>query len=368
MINPSDPKEGAWLWSAAKLLLLGTAIGAGAFLIWHLAQVLLLLFGSILVAIILRSIAGPITRHTPIPDRWAVAMAALLIAAVLVGFFLLLGAQIRSQGVALLERLPDLAEAAEEQLGADALGDWLERQQSTEFEGRSLVVSVAGYTTRVVTMAAKTLVVLAAAIYLALSPASYLNGIVKLVPPSRQDEARELLAVLGRALRLWLLGQLAAMASVGLMVTLGLKLLGIPSALALGFLAGLLEFVPFVGPLASAILPAVALGAMDSTGKALWVAGLYILIQQAEGILILPLVQQRAANLPPVLTIFAVLSSGCSLGPWACYWRPLLPWSAWSWSRGSGFEKCCTSRPPCRAKRPSARSQGRGRYCGEYGK
>ncbi len=163
-------------------------------------------------------------------------------------------------------------------------------------------------------MAAKVLVVLAAGIYLALNPGLYLNGMLKLLPPDCQGEARETLEVLGQALKLWLFGQLAAMAVVGTLVTVGLMLLDIPSALALGFMAGLFEFVPFVGPVASAI-PAVASGLMDSPRTALWVAGLYVLVQQTEGMLIQPLLQQRTVSLPPVLTIFAVLGFGVLFGP-----------------------------------------------------
>jgi predicted PurR-regulated permease PerM len=96
--------------------------------------VLLLLFGAVLIAILLRSIAGPVARHTPIPDRGAVALAAQLILGLLAGLVLLLGTQIRVQGAALLERLPDLVQAVEDQLGADALGGWLERQEGTPGE------------------------------------------------------------------------------------------------------------------------------------------------------------------------------------------------------------------------------------------
>jgi len=314
MARPADPRQSVGLWSAAKVLLLAAAIGSGVFLVWHLAQVLLLLFGSVLVAILLRSIAGPVARHTPIPDPGAVALAALIIVALLVGFIFLLGTQIRAQGAALLERLPDLVQAVEDQLGVDVLGEWLRRQQAQGVDGRDLVLGLAGFTTRAISAAAKLLVVLAAGIYLALNPALYLNGIVKLVPPSQQAKARDTLSALGRALRLWLAGQLAAMAVVGILVTLGLTLLGIPSALALGVIAGLFEFVPIVGPVASAV-PAVASGLMDSPRTALWVAGLYVLVQQAEGILIQPLLQQRTAHLPPVLTMFAVLGFGVLFGP-----------------------------------------------------
>ena len=164
MTGPANPGQGTGRWSAARLLVLAAAIGAGALLVWHLAQVLLLLFGSVLVAILLRSIAGPVARHTPIPDRVAVALAALLILALLVGFVVLLGAQIRAQGAALLERLPELVQAVEDQIGADALGEWLDQQQGRGLTGADLVASLAGYTTRAITVAATALVVLAAGI------------------------------------------------------------------------------------------------------------------------------------------------------------------------------------------------------------
>ena len=314
MTGPADPGQGVRLQDAAKLLVLALGIGAGALLVWHLAQVLLLLFGSVLVAILLRSIADPVARHTPIPDRAAVVLAALLILALLSGFVGLLGAQIRTQGAALLERLPDLVQAVESQLGADTLGEWLERQAGRGFAGADLVASLAGYTTRAITVAATVLVVLAAGIYLALNPALYLSGVLKLVPPNRQIGARNTLSALGRTLRLWLASQLAAMAVVGTLITLGLTILGIPSALALGVLAGLFEFVPFVGPLASAV-PAVASGLMDSPHTAVWVAGLYAFVQQTESLFIQPLLQQRMVSLPPVLTIFAVLGFGVLFGP-----------------------------------------------------
>ncbi|EYD74975.1 hypothetical protein Rumeso_03487 [Rubellimicrobium mesophilum DSM 19309] len=289
---------------------------AGVVLVWYLAQVLLLFFGAVLVAILLRSIAGPVARYTPIPDRVAVALAALLILVLVAGFVVLLGTQIRAQGAALLERLPDLVQAVENQLGADPLREWLQQQQQVQgFDGRDLVAGLAGFTTRAITAAAKLLVVLAAGIYLALAPELYLSGILRLVPPSRQDEVRGTLEALGRALKLWLVGQLAAMAVVGTLVTLGLMVLGISSALALGFMAGLLEFVPFVGPVASAI-PAVASGLTDGgLHTAFWVAGLFVVVQQMEGILIQPLLQQRTASVPPVLTIFAVLGFGVLFGP-----------------------------------------------------
>lgn len=313
MRGPGRPEAEAWTWSVAKLLALAAAAVAGALLVWQLVPVLLLLFASVLVAVLLRAVAEPIERFTPVPDRWSVLLAGLLIGGALAGFLVLMGGQIRSQGTTLLQGLPDLVEAAEGRLGIDGLGDWLDQRRLAVLENGGLVVNVASYSTRLVAILAYLLVVLSAAVYLALSPRLYLEGALRLVPAARQDSARDTLETVGGALRLWLLGQLAAMALVGTLTTLGLWLLGIPSALALGVLAGLFEFVPLVGPVASAV-PAIVVGLAESPATALWVLGLYVLIQQAEGLLIVPLIQSRTVDLPPVLTIFAIVAFGALFG------------------------------------------------------
>ena len=116
-----------------------------------------------------------------------------------------------------------------------------------------------------------------------------------------------------RALRLWLKGQLIAMVAVGLLVGLGLWALGMPSALALGLLAGMLEFIPFAGPLIAAI-PAILLALAVGPDMALWVLLLYFAVQQFEGYVLTPLVQQYAVDLPGVVLLFSLLAFGTLFG------------------------------------------------------
>ena len=303
-----------WPWTAAKLFALALALVAAAMLAWQLATVLLLLFAAILLAVLLSALAGLIERSTPVPGRWAVGLACLMVGGVLASFVALMGAQIVAQAASLAADLPALVDAAEARLGLSGLGAWLEERIAGALAGGGLVRSVAGYSTSLVNVAAHVVIVVAAGIYLALDPRRYREGAILLVPRGRRPEARETLLTIGGALRLWLAGQLAAMALVGVLTTLGLLWIGIPSAMALGLLAGLLEFVPYVGPILAAA-PALALGLAEGPTTALWVAGLYLAIQQAEGSLITPLVQQRTVDLPPVVTIFSILSFGVLLGP-----------------------------------------------------
>ena len=87
-------------------------------------------------------------------------------------------------------------------------------------------------------------------------------------------------------------------------LTVGLLALGIEGAFALGLIAALLEFVPFLGPFLAAA-PAIAIAFVDSPEKAFAVAVLYLIIQQLESTLVTPLVMKNGLELPPILTILA---------------------------------------------------------------
>lgn len=314
MRAPLPSSEATWPWQVAKLLILTIGILTGVWLIGRLSHVLLLLFAAILVAVLLRAAADLLERVTPLRGRWSVSLACLLVGAALAAFLWLMGSQIRTQAVLLVEQLPSLMEAAEDWLGFDDLGEEVRGQLGDMAMDGGVATNVASTSALFLEAAANTLIVLATGVYIALAPGLYRAGLLKLLPQPRQEQADETLEATGRALRLWLLGQLVAMALVGTLTTLGLWLLGIPSALALGVLAGALEFVPFVGPLVSAV-PAIALGLAEGPTTALWVIGLYAVIQLVEGNLITPLVQQHAVDLPPPLTIFAILAFGVLFGP-----------------------------------------------------
>src|SRR5579875_2037914 len=111
----------------------------------------------------------------------------------------------------------------------------------------------------------------------------------------------------------WLLGRLLAMTLLGAMATAGLWLLGVPLPFALGFLVGLMSFVPYLGSVASA-LPCVLIAAAAGLALALYVILLFILIHMVEGYLLVPLVQRRLVHLPPALTLSAQLVLGAIAG------------------------------------------------------
>jgi predicted PurR-regulated permease PerM len=103
-------------------------------------------------------------------------------------------------------------------------------------------------------------------------------------------------------LRRWLITQLIAMLSIGVVSTIALLILRVKAPFALGTIAGLLEFIPTIGPIISAV-PAIAMGFLDSPEKALWVALAYFMIQQVENHILIPLLMKGGVDLPPALTI-----------------------------------------------------------------
>ena len=127
---------------------------------------------------------------------------------------------------------------------------------------------------------------------------------MQLFPQRGRRRAGEVLSAMATVLRRWLVTQLIAMFAIGTVTTIVLLLLGVKAPFALGILAGLLEFIPTVGPILSA-LPAVAMGFLESPEKALYVALAFWGIQFAENHLLIPLLMKGGVDAPPVLTILS---------------------------------------------------------------
>jgi predicted PurR-regulated permease PerM len=140
------------------------------------------------------------------------------------------------------------------------------------------------------------------AVYMAVDPGTYRRGLLALIPTESRNHAEVVIADVVRSLRRWLTTQLIAMLVIGTVTTIVLFMLDVRAALPLGILAGILEFVPTVGPILSAI-PAVAMGFVESPEKALIIGAAYVAIQFLENQLLIPMLMKEGVDIPPVLTI-----------------------------------------------------------------
>jgi predicted PurR-regulated permease PerM len=283
-----------------------------ALLLWKLADVLLLAFGAILVALILHASADVLVRYLRVPERWALWVASIIIFGIVLGLVALFGTQIRAQFSNVVERLPFVIDNFSKNLGFGAVSDDLTEMMNNMPSG-GLATRIAGIGGAVLSGLADFLLVVIAGIYIAASPELYKQGFIKLFPMRHHERVESSLDASGQALRLWLMSQLIAMACVGVLSSLAFWLIGLPSPYALGMIAGMADFIPFLGPILGA-LPAVLFAFSISGETALWTVLAVVAIQQIEGNVIFPLVARSVVSIPPALALFAILVGSVLFG------------------------------------------------------
>lgn len=298
--------------SANVLRWVAIAVLAGLVL-WQLSGVLLLAFASVLIATMLLALGTLIRKRIPIGSRWALLLACLIILLIAAAFFLILGTQLLAESTRLKQELPKLLSEIGSQIGIAHLDQRVMAWAQGFGSGDGAMGRITATTSFLVSGAADTLLVVVAGVYFAADPSTYRKGLLRLVPCRWRNEAAHFMENAGRALTLWLAGQLATMVVVGALFAIGLLVLGIPSALALGFIAGVAEFVPYAGPILGAI-PALLIAIPMGSDQVIGVLVLYIAIQALEGNVIWPLIQRRAVDIPPVLTLFAIVAIGGLFG------------------------------------------------------
>jgi predicted PurR-regulated permease PerM len=308
--SPQSGGSGRGTWAALITLLL-------LWLAWQLADVLLLVFAGALLALLLRRLCLPLEQRLGWSPRAALPAVVAMMAVLLVSGSWLAGSRAAEQLRMLREALPRAAQALVAWLERSEIGRWLldlwHRASAEPSDWASLASVATGTFNATMGAIGSAVLAIAIGIYLAADPAVYCRGFVLLWPPARREKAAETLVDAGTALSRWLSGQAISMMAVGAMTTLGLLALGMPLAVTLGVIAGILEFVPYFGTIVSgALVLAVAL--TESPQQAAWAAGVCLVVQQAESYVVQPNVQRWAVQLPPVLALVAVLVFGMLFG------------------------------------------------------
>lgn len=157
------------------------------------------------------------------------------------------------------------------------------------------------------------LLIIFTGLYLCIEQRLFRRGALRLVPPPGRQRVSDTFDRVANSLRGWIVGTTINMVVVGVATGVALWALGIPAAIALGVIAGILEFIPVVGPIIAAI-PALALALIVSPTTAVWVLLLYVVIQQLESNLLGPLVMKGVVKLPPALSIVFQLAMSVLFG------------------------------------------------------
>lgn len=153
------------------------------------------------------------------------------------------------------------------------------------------------------------LVILVLSVYLTLQQAGLKNFILSFVPATNQIYASGLIDRIESRIGAWVVGQIILAATIGIMAFISLIILGVKYALVLAIIAGILEVVPYVGPILSALI-AGFLVFLQSPILGLWTLLIFWIIQQAENYLIVPQVMKKAVGLNPIVVIVAILIGG----------------------------------------------------------
>jgi predicted PurR-regulated permease PerM len=293
----------------ARLVILALAVVL-LWVLWSLKDLLIIVLGAVVFAVLLRSIADPVSRWTGVGTRVSTLLAVVLAGGVLALGAWLFGSELAVQFGALGKILPatwtDLQARLDQVPFVRQVLDSIVRDQD--------VSAVVAFVMRLAGDAITALLLIVfGAVFIAAQPRLYRGGLLQLVPPQQRELAGEALDDSGHALRLWLIGQAISMIVVGLATGIGLWLAGVPSAVALGVIAGLTEAVPYVGPIVGSI-PGLLVALTVGPETAFWALVVYVIVQQLEGYALLPIIQRRMVSLPPALTLFWIMAAGLLFG------------------------------------------------------
>ncbi len=291
------------------------AVTLALLLTWQGREVFLLLFAAILVAVLLHGLAQWLSQKLMLGRSWTLGFVVLALVGACVGGLWLLAPRVAVQIEELSQKLSAALGQVRELLTQYSWGQQLLSRLpgSLASLGGSWLAQVTGMFSMALGATVNLVIVLFLGFYLAADPGLYTGGLVRLLPAPHRERARAAFITLGQMLWRWLAGRFLLMAVNGLLTALGLLLLGLPLPWTLGVLAGLLNFIPNLGPVIAAV-PALLIALAQSPQQALYVLLLYLFLQSLDGYVLTPLVQRRTVALPPALTITAQVLLGALLG------------------------------------------------------
>ena len=305
-----------WRGALAPLLTV-LALAVGVALTWYNASSLLLLFSGILVATFFDACTRGLARLVPIARIWRFALVGVVlgvVAALAIAWGI---THLPKQARSVIRVIDSQIEVLQSHLtpyGIDLFGP----------EGREDLLRLIADPGRLFghvhqaaagayTVTINTIVIVFLGLFFAANPSAYREGILGLLPISWRSRVRGVMDEMGRVLRSWLLGQLVRNSILGLTMWAALYFLGLPGAPLLGLMAGVANFIPYLGSLIAAV--AVALVAMPLGPPTLvWAMVTYFSIQTIEGYVSAPLIQREAVNVPPAWTLLSIVIFGAMFG------------------------------------------------------
>jgi predicted PurR-regulated permease PerM len=300
-------KLGQWIGLVALLISL--------YILWQIRHVLLLGFTAIVLATALNRGVRQLQR-LGIQRRLAVFLSVAIVFALLALLIWLIGEPFSREFQQLMQRAPE---------GIERLRSWsnwlqnlIPQQLGNKESGAGLTEQLQGFAnhsfgriftflSRSVAVPLEGLLVLILTVMLLADPLPYRRAFVRLFPSFYRRRADEILSCCDIALGGWLIGILFNVSVITVVSWVGLWILQVPLVLANALLAGLLTFIPNIGPTLS-VIPPMAIALLDAPWKAWGVLILYILIHEIEADILTPLVMAKQVSLLPAITLLSQLA------------------------------------------------------------
>jgi len=361
----STPPAETLTYTRKVLIAVGISVAAlllTAF-VYYTTQLLIICFAGLLLAAFLSAPTDLLAKYARIKRSYALGIVVAALVCLVLGGGYLMGSRVYQQAIALSRTIPGAMKQLERDLykympapreidepattsapateiasvppdtqsttvPATAPANWLAdkliqiRDSASDFLfSESFVKGAGGVVTSTFGILGNVVIILGVGLFFAISPGTYASGALLLFPPTQRQRAASILSLIRVQLQWWFVGQLCSMITVAILAFIGLSILGVPLAFTLAILAGLLNFVPYVGPIVAAV-PAVLVAFAprgDETALnpslAFWTIILYLIIQSLDGWVFTPFYQKRAVNIPPALIIIAQLTFSLLLGP-----------------------------------------------------
>jgi predicted PurR-regulated permease PerM len=303
--------------------ILGATV-ATVLLIWlfyTVADVLLLLFIAILLSLFFGALTDFFVARLNTPRPVAFAASVILTLSAIYGLGAVIVPPVVEQTRQLLSVMPQYISAW--QAALERLSARFPQFGGSGAEGElvnAIVGQVEGVASRLFPTAlgighqlVNVVSILVMGIYLALYPGLYREWLIALFPPVHRDTVRDVLRDMSRTLRAWIVAQLLAMTVLAILTAFGLWLLQVPYWLTFGIFVGAVVIVPFFGTLVGTLLPALfvlgggGFGSVGPGGHFLLVVLLGIVVHIIEGNFVLPLITAKRVEIPPVISMMAVL-------------------------------------------------------------
>lgn len=266
-------------------------MASGIALVVLLIQPLLIIFAGLVFAALLDGCVRLLGRALPIGRGWRLLIVCLLSVVFLIGTFYIAGVQITNQVTQLHSTVEAQATRLLEWLSAQGILPGAKDISSLAREALSSVGRLTSWVGTAFGALATMFMIMVIGLFVAMDPKVYDRGLQWMVPEDNRREFAITVQEMGKTLRRLLAGRLVGMAAEG-----------VPMALILGILTGMLAFIPNIGAFISGALTiAVGFSAGMHTGFA--AVGVYIAVQLFDGYVVIPMVAKRAVDLPPALTL-----------------------------------------------------------------